>query len=444
MSIHTTRDMTRGSVDLFGFIADYIYSVESLVEFQRMSIESYIATMYVVSEYTHFIIKKDVSLYLRSPNMLLKSSELPILTSVENTEIILYMIPNDISIYYMPIYRTVASGEHTIMFFPKIIIFQHPSCPIFNLSFYFVMTTETMMPRSSLPTISKKLHIKELKINYLPECETVDANFCQNIELEKIDLSGLLRVKTIERAFMARVECLTNLDMSVLKSLERVKKFALNNSEITNLKIRNLQRLEEISEYFGQESQIKTIVLDNCTKVSKIGHSFFGKASVEKIKIDRMPGLLRIDGKFMIKSPKIKSFTLSGMPNLQYIGDWFFGSCDSLETVDLSSIPGKSSLRTIEYDFLGHCSKLKKVNLSGNTLLETIGHNFLERCSSVEDIYLEKLPSTKFIGKLYPPSKSIRRIYVDDPSDYSNLIVIACMSYGTLLKSSDPETPGKS
>jgi len=117
----------------------------------------------------------------------------------------------------------------------------------------------------------------------------------------------------------------------------------------------------------------------------------------------------------------LNCINLSGLNNIETIGNNFLYNCQSLISIDLSELTSikdyflyhcsacsalteiklSPKIKTIGNDCLIQCIKLKELDLSGLNNLITIGNNFLGHCYSLETIDLSELPNITSIGDYF-------------------------------------------
>jgi hypothetical protein len=360
-------------------MVDYIGYGINLINFQFMSLMSYIATIEQISKTTYYTLPGSVVM----SNM--DASELVIYNRAWNSYLSDMFSPQHSTLYTMANDHTkykITSGD-----FGKIVIFDNPANPVTELHGGLV----------------SRYHAKTIVFQNLPKCVKIGEYFLSGqIKLESVNLSGLFMVRTIGDKFLRECPGLTSVNLSSLRRLSIIgNHFMANCTSIQSIIFP--PSIEEIGESF----------LSVCIRLLDIDFSKFGK-------------LKRIPAVFACACKSMSSINFAGLKSLEGIDNYAFAGCINIAEVVIrgSDMP---HLKKIGNNFLFDCLRLKSVTFINIPSLDTIGSNFVTNSKLVEiidlsgayrithipddflDYMIEKIHTIKYI---LPPGVSEKRNYL--------------------------------
>jgi len=147
-------------------------------------------------------------------------------------------------------------------------------------------------------------------------------------------------------------------------------------------------------------SSLNCINLSGLNNIETIGNNFLYNCQ-SLISID-LSELTSIKDYFLYHCSALIEIKLS--PKIKTIGNYCLIQCIKLKELDLS---GLNNLITIGNNFLGHCYSLETIDLSGLNSLESIGNNFLYKCSALKSIKYNSKIGNIINNVKYPYLKNI-------------------------------------
>ena len=219
-------------------------------------------------------------------------------------------------------------------------------------------------------------NLKEVNLTDLKNLEYMDNYSFENTSLQEIDLSNT-KLTEVYGAFRN------------VKSLEKIKfpqtitklGDVFRGSTLTEIDLSSYTNLKTLESTFSECRDLVKVTLPE--GLTSIYYAFSG---CEKLTTIDLPKSLQVIGGSSFSSTKLQKLDLSGLTELQSIGNNAFTGCD-----ELSEILFPTSLEQIgEYAFGWGCNKLTSIDLS-NTQLQRISERAFSSCYNLESV---KMPKT--------------------------------------------------
>ncbi len=178
-----------------------------------------------------------------------------------------------------------------------------------------------------------------------------------------------------------KYEFLTRTDFEFVRDLPALKVLKIRDGSfdksITTIDLSPLQQIEEIGDYFCY----------NCENLETV--NFYDSKD-------------------------------SYLKNLKKVGDFFFGMCDELTEVDLSSL---KKLSVIGNHFFAECQNLDTIQFNPAATITSVGHNFLYKNPNLKSVDLRFLENIIFIDTFFLSScASLTEIIF--PKNFRNVMQI--------------------
>ena len=241
-------------------------------------------------------------------------------------------------------------------------------------------------------------------IRKIPVLVNLNSNFDdKNIEnIDSLDLSPLLQLKSLGNGFMNGSKSLTSIDLSYLSQIKSIGDGFMDSCEnLISIDLTNLSELETIGNYFMHNCiRLSSIYLPNqLSKIKSVGNSFmYDCKSLKSIDLSSLSKLELIDCLFMNNCTKLESIDLSPLTQIKYIYNNFMNNCKRLQSITLSSL---SKLELIGNRFMNDCLKLSSIDFTQLIKLESIGDSFMNYCTKLSSIDFSQLTHIESIGNYF-------------------------------------------
>ena len=128
---------------------------------------------------------------------------------------------------------------------------------------------------------------------------------------------------------------------------------------LPNLEARNNQKTKnQICK-----NQICTLTLQNIPRLTKLEDNFlyYYYTSLKEAVFQDLPELTEVGGRWMSRCTALESITMSNLPKLSKVGDWFLYNCTSLKEAVLQDLP---ELAEGEDGWIGSCTTLRSITIT--------------------------------------------------------------------------------
>eukprot|EP01064_Diplonema_japonicum_P021718 TRINITY_DN3128_c0_g1_i3.p1 TRINITY_DN3128_c0_g1~~TRINITY_DN3128_c0_g1_i3.p1 ORF type:complete len:377 (+),score=81.71 TRINITY_DN3128_c0_g1_i3:32-1162(+) len=137
-------------------------------------------------------------------------------------------------------------------------------------------------------------------------------------------------------------------------------------------------------------------VADPLNDVQAIGDGFLKNCeSLVTLDVSSLLGVLTVGKYFLYGCTSLKATDLTPCKNMKMVDFGFLSCCSSLETIDLSPL---RNVKSVDSCFLSSCTSLRSVNLAPLRWVEYVGEGFLSKCESLKVIDTSPLRNLKSLS----------------------------------------------
>lgn len=206
---------------------------------------------------------------------------------------------------------------------------------------------------------------------------------CEN--LLTIDLNGLTRVTSIGNDFLLDCQNLLSVKGYDFSRLVEVgDRFLYGCKRLISLDLHTMTNIEKVGENFlCALIECQTLVLPKKTKITKHRFSMLCNcASLQEIDLSFLSGVKRIQGNFLMHCFGLTKIDLTPLANVKSIGNYFMYGCTRVTSIDCTPF---SNVVEIEQSFLGHTG-LTRFDFAGLGAVRKIGKCCLEKCYGLQHV----------------------------------------------------------
>ena len=212
----------------------------------------------------------------------------------------------------------------------------------------------------------------------------------------------------------ASIKNVVNLDLSGCLKLESIEKHAfyeadkLINLNLSNTSIKTLG--EQIKEYpFGKDNKIENLNLENCSKLTTINYwSFFNSKNLKTINFKGCTSLKTI-GEYAFEYSKLSTLDLRTCSSLEKIEKSAFSYCSTLTSLDLSNCSSLTSIGDSAFEN----ARLTSLDLSGCINLTSIGDSAFKN-AKLTTFKTSNLINLKTIGSSAFPNSRLNLKFLEE------------------------------
>ena len=246
--------------------------------------------------------------------------------------------------------------------------------------FYQVKNLESFIfPQTlnRLGDVFRESALTEIDLSKCTNLKTLDGTFNECKKLVKVTLpEGLTNINS---AF-GNCESLTTINFP--KSLQNIGGSSFQNTKLQKIDLSGLTELQNIGEYAFQSCHdLTTIALPE--GLTTINYNTFNECT--SLTAINFPKSLQNIGSWAFQNTKLQKVDLSGLTELQNIGEYAFHNCQ-----ELTEVLFPTSLTQLGNGVFCYCRKLTSIDLS-NTQLLSIPERTFDGCEALESF---KLPQT--------------------------------------------------
>jgi hypothetical protein len=384
-------------------ICGYISDQNMLVSYQRQSLETFIATMTVVSRYTYFTFnKQDMPVYCRIMDGILDSTiHKYMIKNIRNSRPVLYYIPTDKSRFsWRSFFHINAKLQSKLMLFEEIVICENPLVPITcleviiaNEPIYNINNITDNVDYKIIENMENRL-IRKFRVMNLHSCTCIVSYFMNSVHFETPpDLRGLYRVKWIEKCFMADSSGEFGASLCFLRSLAIIESGCFLRAMTQSIELRSLRRLWKIEDAFATKTKAERISFTQCHNLSYLGNWFGTNSAIRELETTDTLGIVSVGDHFLYGCQRLLEFSNKHMPYLQSIGANAISYCRVLKSIDLSH---STLLYSIGDTVAFQCPMLEVLDLR-NAQLTHIGKNFCYLSQSLQKVLFTPMPGIKVV-----------------------------------------------
>lgn len=291
-------------------IVDYISDGSVYEDYQRHSLESYIAVLRLLSTRTHFeyyMVISDLGKSPKKQTLMLKSHfrlRSPSIGDFDCIRRINYVIGDSDDVHntietYTKLSTCLIGYSHTL--FENLDIYDSPKNPVINLQ-----------PSQLSFKALDLCNFLRIRIHNLPQCAKIEDGFFHGKDFTEIDLSGLFNVKTIGRSFLRRCRYLTELDMQPLRRLEIIENYFLTGaSSLKKIDMSNMRKLKSIGDfYLSSTKELYIADLTHLISLTEVGWYFMRGSGIKQFiaRFGKPSGIRLAKGYFLDHCCQLKTF----------------------------------------------------------------------------------------------------------------------------------------
>ena len=241
---------------------------------------------------------------------------------------------------------------------------------------------------------------KHLRVAPIPQvltCAPLSTNIAER--LISIDFACSNRFKSsiveIGEGAFAAAPNLVSVDLSGMEKLQYIRKQCFRDcAKLTSVKLTGCVCLQEVGEAgFRSCPSLQYVDLQGCRTLRSLGEGVFECCNNLTNAAD-LSELKEIGPRCWRFCKKMPSIHFGKCP-AEKIPYWLCMGCDSLQSVDLTSMP---FLRTIEQGAFENCVNLTKADLSGLRSLTSLGNNCFHGCEQLTCLDLNGCVGLQNVG----------------------------------------------
>jgi hypothetical protein len=393
------------TAEAYGMILQFILDIEDIYAFQRMSLESYMASIDMIQCHSHFDVVNSLD-GLHMYGHIITVGENSQLNGLGKFDSIyrantFYYQYEDVSMYRCSdssagISKIPATHYHK---WKSVVAWINREANITEIDLDILLlyidsdNVRIMNMPSVRRTIStKKVYngiVKMVDIRGLMWIRAMGDNF----------LGGLLSLKTIITSDSVSPKARQSNNVFTMPYLEKIGSHFLATSDLGVLEMCDMPRLKEIgTNFLSRCDKMKYFSMHYVGIENELPENFLcmlGKLNI--LELYDMPYVTGMGHESLNSLPKLKNLWLASMPNFTYFSFSILNGANSLENIDLTRL---SNLKNIGQNFAKDCQSLRGIRIDGLKHLENIDDGFASNGGgeSFDIINLKTLPALKFIG----------------------------------------------